>query len=50
MIVFDIEVKIKWEHNFKESKIKKKNFKVQFLANQMFKDKIEKKNNIIKKR
>jgi len=44
MIIFDNEAKIKWErHNSIENEINKKTLKIQFLTNQMFKDRIEKK-------
>ena len=43
MILFDNKLKIKWERdNPIESKMKKK-LEVQFLSNQILKDKIEKK-------
>ena len=43
MILFDNKLKIKWERdNPIESKMKKKKLEVQFLSNQILKDKIEK--------
>jgi hypothetical protein len=43
MIVFDIELKIKWEHNFIESKMKKKTSKFNSWQIKCLKTKLKKK-------